>query len=120
MTGEDRVALVARFLATFDRALLAPDCDWRVSPGYPVPRRTWCGPDDVFDAFFPALRRHYRTWQAQVATLLPLPGDGVFAAGAYHATGTGGTPAVIPFMHRWTVRADRIAAVEAVADFPPA
>ncbi len=110
-------ALIRRWMASGDHRLLAEDVDWRVSPGYPVPRTAWRGRDAVAGAFFPALRRHFPGWTIAVESFAPLADGRLLARGAYEARDAAGRTGQVPFLHLWTVRDGAIAAVEAVADF---
>jgi len=113
----DAEALIRRWMEGGDHALLAEDVDWRVSPGYPVPRTAWRGRREVAEAFFPALRRHFPHWRIAVDRFDPLADGRLLAAGAYDARDAEGRTGRVPFLHLWTVRDGAIAAVEAVADF---
>jgi len=100
-----------------DHRLLAADVDWRVSPGYPVPRTEWRGRAEVAEVFFPALRRHFPGWAIAVQSFAPLADGRLLAQGAYEARDHAGRTGRVPFLHLWTVRDGAIAAVQAVADF---
>jgi ketosteroid isomerase-like protein len=103
-----------RWFAKPDAALYADDIDWYV-PGYPVPHERYRGRGAVTDEFFPAMRAHFSAWKAEASEFIEA-GDRVTVIGRYVGTTTAGTPVVIPFLHVWTVRDGKIAAVIAAAD----
>jgi ketosteroid isomerase-like protein len=104
-----------RWFAKPDHAMYADDIDWYV-PGYPVPHDRYRGRSAVADEYFPALRKHYSAWRIEADEFLEA-GDRVTVVGRYYGTTTAGTDVVIPFLHVWTVRDGKIAAVIAIAAF---
>ena len=110
-------ALIRRWMASGDHALLAEEIAWVVSPGYPVPRTRWRGRAEVEGEFFPTLRRHFPVWRIQVDGFAPLLDGRLLARGAYDAVDAGGRAGVVPFLHIWSATEQAITGVEAVADF---
>ena len=110
-------ALLRRWMDSGDHALLADDLDWRVSPGYPVPRQRWRGRVEVESVFFPTLRQTFPVWRLCPAGFAPLADGRLLAHGHYDAEDRRGRRGTVPFLHVWTVGNDRILGVEAVADF---
>jgi ketosteroid isomerase-like protein len=115
--AEQGEALIRRWMESGDHSLLAEDIAWRVSPGYPVPRREWRGRAEVEGTFFPALRRHFPQWRIAVDSFTPLADGRLLAIGACDARDSAGRTGRIPFLHVWTLGDGTIVGVEAVADF---
>ena len=97
-----------------DASLYADDIDWYV-PSYPVPKERYHGRTAVAEEFFPAMRSHFTAWRAEATEYIEA-GDRVTVIGRYFGTTTSGKELVIPFLHVWTVRDGKIAAVIAAAD----
>ena len=110
-------ALIRRWMKSGDHALLAEEVAWVVSPGYPVPRTAWRGRAEVEGTFFPTLRRTFPVWRIRPAGFAPLLDGRVVVTGHYEACHADGREGIVPFLHLWSVDGDRIAGVEAVADF---
>lgn len=106
--------LMQRWFAKPDHALYADDVDWCVR-GYPVPQERYRGRAAVVEQFFPALRSHFSAWRVEPSEFVEA-GDRVTVVGRYVATTTAGKDVVIPFLHLWTVRDGKIAAVIASVD----
>ncbi|UFN51173.1 nuclear transport factor 2 family protein [Roseomonas sp. OT10] len=110
-------ALLRRWMDSGDHGLLAGDVVWEVSPGYPVPRTSWRGRAEVEGVFFPTLRRTFPVWRIRPSAFAPLADGRLVVTGHYEAGHADGREGQVPFQHLWTIAGDRIAAVEAVADF---
>jgi hypothetical protein len=106
--------LIQQWFSQPDPALYADDIDWYV-PGYPVPQERYIGRAAVTEEFFPAMRRQFSAFKAELNELLEC-GDRVTAIGRYVGTTKAGVDIVVPFLHVWTVRDGKIAGVIAAAE----
>lgn len=110
----EALEVMQRWFGKPDPALFHDDIDWYV-PGYPVPRERYVGRAAVVLEFMPALRAQFPGWTIVVRELVEA-GDRVTAVGHYDAVTADGRAFTIRFLHLWTVRDGKIAAVIAAAD----
>ncbi len=136
--ADDPVAVVRRWYATSDPALLADDVVWGVLPAWPAGGE-YRGRRAVLDEFFPALRAPFAAYAAEPAELLVVsapaagaatgsatgaparsapPDATVVALGHYRGrvAGPNGAAFESAFAHVWRVRRGRIARFDQIAD----
>lgn len=97
--------------------LLDEEVVWRLSAGYPMPRREWVGRETILGEFLPQLRAQFSAWGAVVSVMLEAEGGRVVTHGHYEGATKDGRTVRIPFLHVWTVYDGRIKALDAVADW---
>jgi ketosteroid isomerase-like protein len=105
---ESNAAIVRRFYATHDAALLAEDVAWHLAPGFPAGGR-YDGRRAVLEEWWPKRAALFGTWRAIPDRLLDA-GEAIVALGRYEGAALAtGEWVSVPFAHVWWMREGRIA-----------
>jgi len=94
--------------------IIASDLVWDITPGFPF-GGVYHGRDSMMSDFFGRLTPLVDSWGAQAEQYFPSGDDHVFVIGHYHGV-KGDEKADVRFIHLWTVRDGKLAAMKQAAD----
>jgi len=97
------------------REVLAPDLVWDITPGFPF-GGVYQGLESTFKDFFAKLVPLFATWGTEAMEYYGDEENHVFVVGQYHGVTKDGKKADVRFIHLWTVRDGRLAALKQAAD----
>jgi len=95
--------------------VLAPDLVWDITPGFPY-SGIYHGWDNAAKDFFSRMMPNFTSFEAVPEEFYDAGGDHVVVFGHYHAEAKTGKDADVRFMHLWTVRDGKLAAMRQAAD----
>ncbi len=111
----DNLAIVRRWYATRDPALLDEAVDWVLAEGFPVGGH-WRGRRKVLEVWWPKLMSVFSAWQASPERFLDA-GVAVTVLGRYDGTVRhSGERLSVPFTHVWWLRNGLITGLEQQTD----
>ncbi|WP_144300077.1 nuclear transport factor 2 family protein [Elioraea rosea] len=111
----DNLAIIRRWYATRDPALLDEAVDWVMADGFPVGGH-YRGSRTVLEVWWPKLMAVFSEWRAAPERFLSA-GEAVVTLGRYDATVRhSGERLSVPFTHVWWLRHGRIAGLEQQTD----
>jgi len=117
--SESSVALVRRLYDSgaapeVMMEIISPDLVWDITPGFPF-GGVYHGRDSMMNDFFGRLVPLVNSWAAVAEQYFPSDDDTVFVVGHYHGV-KGDQKADMRFIHQWTVRNGKLAALKQAAD----
>ncbi|WP_049620617.1 nuclear transport factor 2 family protein [Frateuria defendens] len=120
MSKADNIALARRLYDSgaapdVTREILAPDLVWDITPGFPR-GGVYHGYDSTMKDFFGQFVPLFASWSTQAQAFYGDDENHVFVTGQYHGVTKSGKKADVRFIHLWTVRDGKLAALEQVAD----
>ncbi len=120
MSKADNIALARRLYDSgadpaVTREIMAPDLVWDISPGFPF-GGIYRGYDSMMSDFFGQLVPLFNSWHAEAQEYYGDDENHVFVFGQYHGVTKDGNRADVRFIHLWTVRDGKLAALKQAAD----
>ncbi|KVC45591.1 hypothetical protein WS58_13550 [Burkholderia pseudomultivorans] len=120
MSRNENIDLVRRIYGSgaapeVTRELMAPDLVWDITPGFPL-GGVYHGYEKTVTDFFGRLISLFASWSTDAQTYYGDDDNHVFVVGEYHGVTKTGHSADVRFIHVWTVRDGKLAALKQVAD----
>jgi ketosteroid isomerase-like protein len=120
MSKSDNIALARRLYDSgaapdVAREVLAQDLVWDITPGFPF-GGVYQGLDSTLNDFFAELAPLFTEWGTEAKEYYGDEDNHVFVVGQYHGVTKNGKRADVRFIHLWTVRDGKLAALTQAAD----
>jgi len=97
------------------REVMAADLVWDISPGFPH-GGVYHGYESTMKDFFGQVMPLFASWSSEAKEYYGDDDNHVFVVGEYHGVTKDGKKADVRFIHLWTVRDGKLAALKQAAD----
>jgi ketosteroid isomerase-like protein len=120
MSTEENIAIARRVyessnLPAVAHEVFAADIVWDITPGFPL-GGVYQGLDSTLKDFFGQFSPLFSSWNTEALDYYGDDKNHVFVFGEYHGVTKEGKKVDIRFIHIWTVRDGKLAALQQVAD----